>query len=300
MATSPAPDHRDASSTGQANTAAAWLDAHFAASRAEYARALDLVGLRPGWRVLDAGCGAGSFLPLIAARVGPTGRVAGLDLAPENVALARARLAATPPPCPAAVRQGSLFALPYPDGAFDAVWLANVLMYLTPAEWGRALAECRRVVRPGGLVACQEADQRLTTFWPVPCAHLAPVATLVWPAQFAGWLDTRGLPFAFARAGLAVVRRATVVLERWAPLAPASRLFLGRVLALLGRQGSDPATPFPPAARAFWAAPPDPDDPVRSSTTRSSPTRAPSSSSSARSRPERVTPRGGCGADLTR
>jgi SAM-dependent methyltransferase len=124
------------------------------------------------------------------------------------------------------VHAGSLFALPYPAGAFDAVWLANVLMSRTPEEWGRALAACRRVVRPGGLVACQEADRRRTTVWSAPCAHLAPFATLGWPAQFAGWLATRARPFACARAGLAVARRATVALERRAPLAPASRLFL--------------------------------------------------------------------------
>ncbi|WP_368860646.1 methyltransferase domain-containing protein, partial [Mesorhizobium sp. GbtcB19] len=41
--------------------------------------------MQHGWDVLDAGCGAGSFLPLICELTGSNGSVAGLDLAPENI-----------------------------------------------------------------------------------------------------------------------------------------------------------------------------------------------------------------------
>jgi arsenite methyltransferase len=43
------------------------------------------VGIKPGWRVLDAGCGGGSFLPLLAELVGKDGNVSALDPAPENI-----------------------------------------------------------------------------------------------------------------------------------------------------------------------------------------------------------------------
>ena len=76
-----------AASTGLVLTNAALLDVHFEACRPEYEVMLRSVGLQPGWRVLDAGCGSGSYRPLIAEAVGPTGAIAALDLAPENVAI---------------------------------------------------------------------------------------------------------------------------------------------------------------------------------------------------------------------
>ncbi|HEY7908831.1 MAG TPA: hypothetical protein VIC60_08140, partial [Thermomicrobiales bacterium] len=53
-----------ASSTGQLMTGSEWLDVHFEASRPEYEAMLRSVGLQPGWHVLDAGSGSGSYLPL--------------------------------------------------------------------------------------------------------------------------------------------------------------------------------------------------------------------------------------------
>ena len=73
-------------STGHAASDAPWLDAHFESARAEYEEALRFVGIKPGWTVLDAGCGSGGYVPLICELVGSTGRVTALDLAPENIA----------------------------------------------------------------------------------------------------------------------------------------------------------------------------------------------------------------------
>ena len=81
----------NASSTGQVGTAACFLDAHFEACRDAYETMLRSVGLEAGWHVLDAGCGAGSFLPLIAELVGPGGRLAALDWAADNIAAVEAR-----------------------------------------------------------------------------------------------------------------------------------------------------------------------------------------------------------------
>src|SRR5689334_666040 len=46
-------------STGQALASAGWLDAHYETCRLEYEALLRSVGIEPGWRVLDAGCGGG-------------------------------------------------------------------------------------------------------------------------------------------------------------------------------------------------------------------------------------------------
>ncbi len=83
---SPPDSNMSASSTGQPMTASAGLDAHFAMARAEYEAMCRSVGIQAGWRVLDAGCGPGGFLPTIADLVGPGGGIAAIDLAPENVA----------------------------------------------------------------------------------------------------------------------------------------------------------------------------------------------------------------------
>jgi arsenite methyltransferase len=155
-----------ASSQGQSMAAAGWLDVHFEAMRPEYEAMLRSVGLQPGWHVLDAGCGGGSFLPLLAGAVGPAGRVAALDLAPENIATVQARLDGWALPCPVDARVGSVLALPYPDRHFDAVWCAAVVQYLSDVELATALRELRRVVRPGGLVAVKEADLTVENFAP--------------------------------------------------------------------------------------------------------------------------------------
>src|SRR5689334_18733361 len=111
-----------ASSTGQEATEAGFLDTHFEACRPAYEAMVRSVGIRSGWRVLDAACGSGSFLPLLAELVGPGGSLAAFDLAPDNVAHAQRLVAGWAGTCPVEVRQASLIALPYADDTFDAVW----------------------------------------------------------------------------------------------------------------------------------------------------------------------------------
>ena len=136
-------------STGLVATAADWLDVHFEASRPEYEAQVRAAGFQPGWRVLDAGCGSGAFLPWLADIVSPGGAITAIDLAPENVAAVERRLAGWGLACPVEVRDAGLTALPYPDDAFDGVWCANVAQYFGDDECRAPLAEFRRVVRPG-------------------------------------------------------------------------------------------------------------------------------------------------------
>lgn len=63
---------------------------------------------------------------------------------------------------------GSITALPYVSGTFDAVWCANVTEYLTDDELRQMLAEFRRVVRPGGMVAIKEWDNTRQLLLPGP------------------------------------------------------------------------------------------------------------------------------------
>lgn len=226
------------SSTGQVLAGEEWLDAHFEAARPEYEAMLRSVGIQAGWRVLDAGCGVGSLLPLLAELVGPTGEVAALDLAPENVAVVKRRLSGRAFPCPLGARVGSLTDVPYPDGHFDAVWCANVLQYFPEEAALGVLAELRRVVRPGGLVAVKDVDMALVRLFPADpflVTHLCEVSIRGPDAtpQSLGSLRGRELRRWLERAGLTDVWQRTTLIERWAPLRPIERRFWGEWLAYL-------------------------------------------------------------------
>jgi SAM-dependent methyltransferase len=110
---------------------------------AYYARPaiLALAGDVAGRRVLDAGCGSG---PVLAALRDRGAIVTGFDSSPGMLAQARQRLGDDADLHEAALGRP----LPFPDGAFDDVIAALVLHYLQ--DWGPALAELRRVLKPGG------------------------------------------------------------------------------------------------------------------------------------------------------
>ena len=117
---------------------------HFESARAEYEEALRFVGIEPGWTVLDAGCGSGGYIPLMCEHVGAAGRVAALDLAPENVTqverLVREGLCAAP----VDVRVGSMLDLPFADATFDCVWCANAAQHFTETEFTPVMGEFRQ------------------------------------------------------------------------------------------------------------------------------------------------------------
>ncbi|WP_243793847.1 class I SAM-dependent methyltransferase [Saccharopolyspora gloriosae] len=137
-------------STGLAFTHEEIVDPHFEACADAYREAVEGVGIRAGWHVLDAGCGSGTFLPWLAELVGERGRISALDLAWENAERASERMRNHQARLRTEIRQGSVLRLPYPDASFDAVWCANTTQYLDDAELARALSEFRRVTRPGG------------------------------------------------------------------------------------------------------------------------------------------------------
>ena len=109
---------------------------------------LALVNLRPGDVVLDVGCGDGLDALLAAKRVGPEGRVVGIDLTSEMVRKARdtARQARAKN---VTFQDGVAEKLPFPDESFDVVIANSVINHLC-FDKTAALTEIYRVLRPGG------------------------------------------------------------------------------------------------------------------------------------------------------
>ncbi|MFF1282249.1 class I SAM-dependent methyltransferase [Streptomyces sp. NPDC058299] len=97
-------------------------------------------------RVLDLGCGDGLLLELLAAT--PGRRLAGVDLSPQSLSLARRRPALSA----AALLEARAQRLPFRTGAFDACVSHLALMLM--ADLDQVLAELSRVLAPGGLLAC--------------------------------------------------------------------------------------------------------------------------------------------------
>lgn len=157
-------------SIGLSLASADWLDTHYAAMQPEYEEMLRWVGIQPGWKVLDAACGTGSYLPLVAELVGPTGEVHAVDLDPGIVELVRQRAAGGGWSAPVFARVGDVLKLPYEDDVFDVAWCANTSEYFTDDQCRQMLRELKRVVRPGGLVAVKEYDPTAQQFQPCPPA----------------------------------------------------------------------------------------------------------------------------------
>jgi len=125
-------------------------------------RLLAVAALRPGERVLDSACGTGLVALPAALRVGPHGKVVGTDISQGMVSAAMER----------AARRGvhntefermDAEELRFPDASFDVALCSLGLMYLP--EPSAALAEFRRVLKPGGRVVVSVWGARSNCGW---------------------------------------------------------------------------------------------------------------------------------------
>ena len=110
---------------------------------------VEAVGVRPGQRALDVGCGPGALTARLADRLG-AGKVAAVDPSAPFVAAARQRLPG------ADVRQGVAEQLPFPDGSVDVALAQLVVHFMADPVAG--LVEMARVTRTGGVVAASVWD----------------------------------------------------------------------------------------------------------------------------------------------
>jgi ubiquinone/menaquinone biosynthesis C-methylase UbiE len=120
---------------------------------AQRVRVLEALALRPGERVLDVGVGPGLLAEDMARTVGEGGHVAGIDLSEAMLAVARRRCTEQ---AWTDFRVADASKLPFADGSFDALVSTQVYEYV--ADMDAALAEARRVLRPGGRIVILDTD----------------------------------------------------------------------------------------------------------------------------------------------
>lgn len=134
---------------------------------------LGLVDLSNVHQALDAGCGTGAFLVPLARRLTPQGAtVIGLDLSAGTLGQAQARVEDEGLAVTCVI--GDVEALPFDDCSFDLV-LANYMLYHVP-DLDHAIAELRRVLRPGGtLLAATNGEGSMHEMWRMAGRAIAEV-----------------------------------------------------------------------------------------------------------------------------
>ncbi|HEU4910526.1 MAG TPA: methyltransferase domain-containing protein [Actinomycetes bacterium] len=182
--------------------------------------------IRPGQTVLDIGCGGGIDTVLAAQRTGPTGRVIALDFLPEM--LERTRDAADAAGLAnVTTLEGEMESIPLPDDSVDVI-VSNGVVNLSPRK-ARVMAECARVLRPGGQLCVSdltvEQDDLPPEILTQPAAWAGCVAGALAEGDFVRKLERAG----FVDVG--VLERASLSIDDCA-LYP---LFSDEVIALMRR-----------------------------------------------------------------
>jgi ubiquinone/menaquinone biosynthesis C-methylase UbiE len=175
--------------------------------------AVNALGLPPGSKGLDAGCGIGDYTLWLAEAVYPNGHVTGIDISQENLSCAKAMATASKTKIAERVmyQHGDLNDLPFEDDSFDWAWCADVL-WPVPDQPGlpaknplSILKELVRVVKPGGIIALLFwSSQRLLPGYPLLESRLSATYAANFPyhdttrpdlhiLRALGWLHQAGL-----------------------------------------------------------------------------------------------------------
>jgi SAM-dependent methyltransferase len=185
----------------------------------EIRQAIASLGLKPGMRVLDAGCGTGEALRWLADEVGPEGAVIGMDLSVPHLRAARF----IAPEDGFVVLQGNMLDPPIAPASVDLVWSVNAINHLRSPAAG--LATLLGLIRPGGRVALGQSSllPDMVFAWDSRLERLVNEAVRQYYRD-RYQLDERELTWIRAivgllrQAGLKQVRVRTFMIERVTPL----------------------------------------------------------------------------------
>lgn len=180
---------------------AVYLTPDVVAQRREVLQALQLV---PGERVLDIGSGPGLLAHEMAIAVGPQGRVCGIDGSAAMVAMASKRCAAQPW---TEFRIADATKLPYPDASFDVAVSTQVYEFVRDIP--AALADLRRVLRPGGRALILDTDYGSLVIETENRQRMARVLK-AWDDHFVHPYLPRALSSELRRAGFTLRHRAAI------------------------------------------------------------------------------------------
>jgi SAM-dependent methyltransferase len=170
---------------------------------------LDQLGIEPGWRAIDVGCGPRGILDLLAERVGPQGRVVGLERDPATVALGQEFVAARGL-ANVEIVQRDARATSLPRASFDLVHMRLVLINVPEPD--TIVAELVALARPGGIVAVHEVD------W---CSFFCEPPLPAWTrlmAAFVAHASATGSDLSIGRKVPALLRRAGLLDVRVHPI----------------------------------------------------------------------------------
>lgn len=167
---------------------------------------LRVLGLQPGERVLDLGCGPGFLANEMAQEVGQSGLVHGIDSSASMLEIA-GNHAADETAAPLELSEQDVTTLSFPDAIFDAAVSVQVYEYV--GEIAKALGEARRVLVPGGRLLVLDTDWD-SIVWRSNDDERMRRVLKAWDDHLAHRDLPRRLPQLLAEAGL-IVRMCSVV-----------------------------------------------------------------------------------------
>ncbi len=122
--------------------------------------ALQLLAPAPGGHLLEIGFGTGHVLAQLAQAVGPAGKVFGIDISENMLAQARERLEQQGLANRVTLDCGDAEDLPYASDSLDGIFMCFTLELFDTPDMPRVLAQCKRVLRPGGRIVVAAVSKK--------------------------------------------------------------------------------------------------------------------------------------------